>query len=125
MIIPTLYLLHPNRWISLVVCAVFCVLTLSRIEFPHPVSVREERPVTLLFLLLWLGSMTWLTIAQHDVTVARVVLIVAPAWTVVQVVRRSAGGRQSGGDHTMLDVLVAHDGDGSALVGLIGRGGGI
>ena len=113
MIIPTLYLLHPNRWISLVVCVVFCVLTLSRIEFPHPVSVRAERPVTLLFLALWLGSMTWLTIAQHDVTVARVVLIVAPAWTVVQVVRRYAGGRQSGDDRTMLDVLVAHDGDGS------------
>jgi phosphatidylcholine synthase len=111
MIIPTLYLLHPSRWVSLVVCAAFCLLTLSRIEFPHPVSVREERPVTLLFLVLWLGSMTWLTIAQRDVMVARVVLIVAPAWTVLQVLRRYASGRQSGDDGTMLDVLVAHDGN--------------
>ncbi len=103
MIIPTLYLLHPNKWVSLVVCAAFCVLTLSRIEFPHPVSVREERPITLVFLLLWLGSMTWLTIAQHDVMVARVILIVAPAWTVLQVLRRYAKGRRADNGTTVLE----------------------
>lgn len=117
MIIPTLYLLHPNRWFSLGVCAVFCMLTLSRLEFPHPVSVREERPVTLMFLLLWLGSMTWLTVAQHDMMVARIVLIIAPAWTVLQVLRRFASGRQSGDDRTMSDVLVAHTSDGGAPSG--------
>jgi phosphatidylserine synthase len=88
MIIPTLFLLRADPWLNLVVCAAFCALTLSRVQFAHPVSVREHRPISLGFMLAWLGSMTWLAIAQHDVRSVRVVLIVAPLWTVVQVVLR-------------------------------------
>ena len=88
MIVPTLFLLHPNEWVTLTICVAFCALTLSRVQFAHPVSVREHRPISLGFMLAWLGSMTWLAIAQHDVRSVRVVLIVAPLWTVVQVVLR-------------------------------------
>lgn len=88
MIIPTLYLLHPNPWLTLAICLVFCGLTLSRIEFPHPVSVLQHRPIALAFMVAWLGSMIWLAIAQRDVTVARIILIVAPMWTIVQVLQR-------------------------------------
>ena len=88
MIIPTLFLLRTDPWLNLVVCVAFCALTLSRVQFAHPVSVREHRPISLGFMLAWLGSMTWLAIAQHDVRSVRVFLIVAPLWTVVQVVLR-------------------------------------
>jgi phosphatidylcholine synthase len=88
MIIPTLFLLHPNPWLTLTICIIFCVLTLSRIQFPHPVSVREHRAVSLAFMVAWLASMMWLAIAQRDVTLARIVLIIAPMWTVAQVLMR-------------------------------------
>ena len=88
MIVPTLFLLHPNPWVTLTICVIFCALTLSRVQFAHPVSVREHRPVSLIFMVAWLASMMWLAIAQRDVTAARIVLIVAPLWTVVQVLMR-------------------------------------
>jgi len=89
MIIPTLYLIHANEWFSLVVCIVFSALTVLRLQFPHPVSVREQRPISLVFMTLWLGSMTWLAVAQHPITWLRVVLTVAPLWTVWQTVQRN------------------------------------
>jgi hypothetical protein len=61
------------------------------VEFPHPVSVREQRPIALTFMFLWIGSMTWLAVAQHQITWLRIVLIVAPLWTVWQVVNRRRG----------------------------------
>ena len=87
-IIPTLFLIDANRWFNLAVCAVLCALTLSHVDFPHPVSVREQRPIALTFMFLWIGSMTWLAIAQHQITWLRIVLIIAPLWTVWQVVKR-------------------------------------
>jgi phosphatidylcholine synthase len=88
MIIPTLFLIHANEWVNLAICIVFCALTLSRVQFPHPVSVRERRSLSLAFMVAWLGSMIWLAVAQHDVPVARVVLIVAPLWTIGLVIAR-------------------------------------
>jgi len=94
MIIPTLFLLHPNPWVTLAVCVIFCGLTLSRVQFPHPVSVREHRAISIAFMVAWLGSMVWLAIAQHDIMAVRIVLMVAPIWTVVQVVMRLATADQ-------------------------------
>jgi hypothetical protein len=44
-------------------------------------------------MLAWLTAMTWLAIAQHDVTAVRIILIAAPMWTVLQVVLRFATNR--------------------------------
>ena len=88
MIIPTLYLVRANQWVSLAICVGFCALTVSGVEFPHPVSVRAHRRMSLCFLAAWLGSMVWLAVAQHVVAPVRVVLVLAPMWTFVQVVRR-------------------------------------
>ena len=88
MIIPTLFLIRVNSWISLVVCVLFCVLTLSRVQFAHPVSVRENRHISLPMMVLWLAAMVSLAIAQRDIAAVRVVLIVAPMWTVAQVIHR-------------------------------------
>jgi phosphatidylcholine synthase len=88
-IIPSLFLLDISRWFNLAVCAGLCVLTLSRVHFPHPVSVREQRPISLAFMFLWIGSMIWLAVAQRHITWLRVVLLLAPLWTVWQVVNRA------------------------------------
>ena len=88
MIIPTLFLLRTNPWFNLVVCLAFCALTLSRVQFPHPVSVREHRPISIGFMVAWLASMVWLAIAEHDIRSVRIVLMIAPLWTVAQVVMR-------------------------------------
>ena len=88
MIIPTLFLIRANPWINLVVCVIFSILTLSRVQFAHPVSVREHRNISLPMMLLWLAAMCTLAIAQHDIPAVRIVLIAAPMWTVVQVVHR-------------------------------------
>ncbi len=90
MIIPTLFLIRANLWVNLAICVIFIGLTLSRVQFAHPVSVREHRPISLAFMIAWLGSMTWLAIAQSDVRAVRIALILAPMWTIVQVVMRLA-----------------------------------
>jgi phosphatidylcholine synthase len=88
MIIPTLYLLRPNPWVSFVVCVAFCLLTLSPLQFAHPVSVIESRAVSLTFMTAWLGSMVWLAIAQRPIAALRIVLAIAPMWTLWQVFHR-------------------------------------
>ncbi len=88
MIIPTLYLLDTGPWVNLAVCALFCGLTLSKIQFPHPVSVREHRPISIAFMVAWLGSMMWLAIAERSIPVLEIILIAAPMWTVWQVANR-------------------------------------
>ncbi len=103
MVIPTLYLVRANPWVSLAVCLGLCVLTLSRVPFPHPISVRANRAPSLVFLAAWLGSMTWLAIAEHDIPAVRVVLMLAPAWTVIQVARRLREVRTPAGTRTPND----------------------
>ena len=88
MIVPTLYLLHPNPWVTLTICIIFCALTLSRVQFAHPVSVREHRAISLTFMVAWLAAMMWLAVAQRDVAAVRIVLILAPMWTIAQVLMR-------------------------------------
>lgn len=99
MIIPTLYLLGTDQWVNVGVCMLFIALTLTRIEFPHPVAVQARRPVSIAFLVVWLGAMTWLAIAQHDVILVRVALAIAPIWMMWQVVERLVRGAPVGPGH--------------------------
>ena len=96
MIIPSLFLIRANVWVNLAICLIFVALTLSRVQFAHPVSVREHRAVSLTFMLAWLGSMTWLAIAQRDIRSLRIAMIIASLWTVAQVLMRlrSSSSRQ-------------------------------
>lgn len=89
MIIPTLFLLGAHPWVNLMVCGVLCVLQLSKVQFPHPLSVRHQRGISVAFIVAWLGSMVWLAIAERDPVAVRIVLLVAPMWTVLQVIRRA------------------------------------
>ncbi|HRE00468.1 MAG TPA: hypothetical protein PLV68_04160, partial [Ilumatobacteraceae bacterium] len=64
-----------------------------KVEFAHPVSVREQRPVSIAFMTLWLGSMLWLALAERVIQPLRIILVLAPMWTVFQVVRRAVQRR--------------------------------
>jgi phosphatidylcholine synthase len=88
MIIPSLFLIRADPWVNFVICLIFCALTLSRVQFAHPVSVREHRAISLTCMIVWLGSMTWLAIAQHDIRLVRFLMIAASLWTIVQVLMR-------------------------------------
>lgn len=94
MIVPTLYLLEASPWLTLVICAVFCVLTLTKFEFAHPVSVNEHRRISITFMTFWLGSMVWLAIADRDVEFMRIVLMLAPSWTIIQAIMRNVSQRR-------------------------------
>jgi phosphatidylcholine synthase len=95
MIIPSLFLIRADSGVNLVICLIFIGLTLSRVQFAHPVSVREHRPISLAFMLAWLSSMTWLAIAQRDIRTVRILLVVAPLWTIVQVIMRFSRSREA------------------------------
>jgi phosphatidylcholine synthase len=89
MIIPTLFLIDANPWANLAICIVFCALTLSRVQFPHPLSVREQRAVTALSMIVWVGSMTVLAVAKRRIWVFQLLIGIAPLWTMWLVVRRN------------------------------------
>ena len=40
-------------------------------------------------MVAWLASMTWLAIVERDIRSVRIVLMVAPLWTVAQVLQRA------------------------------------
>jgi len=90
LVVPSLYLLHTSTWVNTVVILFFCAFTLSSVNFPHPVRVRENRAVTLSVTVVWLAVMTGLTIADpRSSGVARIVLVAAPAYFMWLVVRRA------------------------------------
>src|SRR5262249_34132917 len=115
-IVPSLFLLHLNPWINIAVCWVLVLASLSHLQFPHPVQVRERRLVSLAFMGVWLGSMTVLAIQQDRGHMAhgalRALLVLAPMWTVFQVVERAWSQHGTG--------WRARDGDGDD----VGRAGG-
>ncbi len=95
-IIPTLYLLSDSKWLNLAVIAALCVLTMMHVEFPHPVSVKERRPMSLLCIIVWLGAMTTLAIEQdRQNRYLRALLVLAPMWTVWQVIDRARRNRSA------------------------------
>ncbi|HEY3833852.1 MAG TPA: CDP-alcohol phosphatidyltransferase family protein [Acidimicrobiia bacterium] len=99
-IIPTLFLLNANEWFNLAICASLCVLTTMHVEFPHPVSVREKRPMSLLAMTVWIGAMVTLAIEQERQNRGlRLLLVLAPLWTAYMVIdraRRNRASRRSG-----------------------------
>ena len=91
-ILPSLYLLQASRWLNLGICIVLCLLTLSRIDFPHPLAVAEHRPLSLGLMLLWIASMTYLAATKDHSHVIRIGLLVSPVWTTWQIVHRCRHG---------------------------------
>jgi phosphatidylcholine synthase len=97
-IIPTLFLLDANKWLNLSILYALCVLTLVHVEFPHPVSVRYKRPMSLLCMGVWIGAMVTLAIQQDRQNRGlRALLVLAPMWTVYMVIDRTRRNLRSCG----------------------------
>jgi phosphatidylcholine synthase len=93
-IVPTLYLLSNDKWLNLSICGVLCVLSLVHVEFPHPVSVREKRPMSLACMGVWIGAMCTLAIEQdRQNRYLRTLLVLAPMWTLWMVIDRAYHNR--------------------------------
>ncbi len=51
--------------LNLVLTAIFCALTFTKLKFSHPLRVHEYRVPTLVMSLLWLASTAWLVLAYE------------------------------------------------------------
>jgi phosphatidylcholine synthase len=83
MIVPTLYLLHINRWAAAFVCVALALTQLTNWKFVHPMQVRRYRPLTVIVTVLWLVVMLWLTAMHpHRNTLLETMLVLCPLYIV-------------------------------------------
>jgi phosphatidylcholine synthase len=61
MIVPTLYLLQANRWLTTAACVALALTQLTNWKFVHPMQVRRFRPLTVSVTVLWLATVLWMT----------------------------------------------------------------
>jgi phosphatidylcholine synthase len=90
MVIPTLWLLDGSHLTSSVVIVVLSLLTLTPIEFPHPVRARSWRAWNLASMTLWVWTVVAAVILVPDVpSFVRGLVLVGPSMVTIAVVRRS------------------------------------
>jgi phosphatidylcholine synthase len=77
MIVPTLYLLRVDQWVTAVVCVLLTLTQLTNWKFVHPMQVRRFRPLTVTVTVIWLASVLWLTAVYRDEPVVLKALIMA------------------------------------------------
>jgi phosphatidylcholine synthase len=100
LVAPTFFLLRTPGAVNVVVTVGLCVLTLTSVEFVHPVQVRDRRVANVTITALWLLAMTWLTFTWPSTPLlGEAVLLAAPAWFGWVTVRRmrSRGAREPAG----------------------------
>ena len=103
MVIPTLWILEGSQLSSSVVIILLSILTLTDIEFAHPVRARSWRAWNLLSMTVWIWSVVAGVSMSPDVPmVARMVVLVGPVMIAVTVVSRVLG---SASDDPMGDAL--------------------
>ena len=61
MIVPTLYLLRANPWLTTAACIALALTQLTNWKFVHPMQVRKFRPLTVSVTVLWLATVLWMT----------------------------------------------------------------
>jgi phosphatidylcholine synthase len=90
LIIPTLFLLETPRSVNVLVVVFLCVGSFTTFPSPHPVRVRQWRPLTLSITVLWLAALTGLVVVYpREVFPLQAVLIVPLVYFVVIGVLRS------------------------------------
>ncbi len=89
LIIPTLFLLETPKSVNTLVVIFLCVATFTNFPSPHPVRVRQWRPLTLSVTVLWLAALTGLVIVYpREVLPLQAVLLVPFVYfTVIGVLR--------------------------------------
>ncbi len=77
MIVPTLYLLHSNRWVAAAACVLLALTQLTNIKFLHPMQVKVFRPLTVGVTVLWLASVLFMIQRRPAAPMIGTVLLIA------------------------------------------------
>jgi phosphatidylcholine synthase len=84
LVVPTLWLLDAPQAVSVALMIVLGVMSMTNVEFAHPVQAEQWRRANLGFMMIWMGSMFALTLMwPHDTIVGDVLLLAGPAWIAV------------------------------------------
>lgn len=95
LVVPTLWLLDASFEVTAVVLLALSVLSVSDVEFAHPMQVVRHRPVSVAAMVVWLGAIVGLTIdaPREPTLVTAALLLVGPLWIVGQTAARFVAGR--------------------------------
>lgn len=90
LVVPTLWLLDAPHELAVTVLIGLALMSMTSIEFPHPVQVAQWRTANLASCAIWVGSIVALTVeASRPVSLQMAaVLMMGPAWMVVVAVAR-------------------------------------
>jgi len=103
MVIPTLWLLSGSQLSSSIVIILLSVLTLTDIEFAHPVRARSWRVWNLISMTVWIWSVVAGVVTSPEVPMAaQMAMLVGPVMIAVTVVSRVLG---SASDEPMGDTF--------------------
>lgn len=82
MIVPTLYLLHADKWLAAAACVLLALTQLTNIKFPHPMQVRRFRPLTVSVTVVWLAAVLGMTYVDGSPLLGTVLLVACPLYIV-------------------------------------------
>ncbi|MBU6316218.1 MAG: CDP-alcohol phosphatidyltransferase family protein [Acidobacteria bacterium] len=91
MIIPTLYLLQAQAWVTGVVCVLLALTALTNWKFPHPMQVRRLRPLTITVTVVWLATIAGATYDVLPTGISDYMLVACPLYVVGMGIWRTFG----------------------------------
>jgi phosphatidylcholine synthase len=97
LVIPTLWLLQAPVEVTAVVLVGLSLLSMTDVEFAHPVQVVRRRTATIAFMVVWVGAIVGLTLdgPREPSLLTGAVLLVGPLWTATQTIGRLVSARSS------------------------------
>lgn len=95
LVVPTLWLLDAPVEVTAVVLVGLSLLSMSDVEFAHPVQVVRRRPATIAFTTLWTGAIVGLTLAapRDPSLLTSCLLLAGPLWIASQTIGRFVSAR--------------------------------
>lgn len=89
MVIPTLWLLDAPGWVAITTIIGLSLLSMTDVEFAHPVQARQWRRQNIGFMTTWVLTMVVLTIVDRERhLVTSLLLLAGPAWVTVSTLLR-------------------------------------
>ena len=89
MVVPTLWLLDSSHSVTLVVVAILSILTMTNVQFAHPVRVVQWRVWNMAAISIWVAGVLFGTILSPDIPASLIALIfVGPSMVAASTVAR-------------------------------------
>lgn len=96
LVVPTLWLTSLTGGIAVIVLVVLSLLSLTDVEFAHPVQVVRQRRAHIAFMAWWIAAVVGLTIVAPWRSLATdVLLLFGPAWVATTTLLREQERRRS------------------------------